>query len=70
MKTAKIIEKEQSQACPYMTHYTLVYRGREYNKSLQGEEQNKFDVGDTVDILSTYRSKHNNLCLSLGNKIK
>ena len=69
MKIAKVIGKEQSQACKYMTHYTLFYRGREYNKALQGEEQNKFEVGDIVHILSTYHSKHNNLCLSLGNKL-
>ena len=62
--TVTIVKKEQSPNVDYMTHYTLLYRGREYSETLEGKDKDRFNVGDKV-IAETYKDKRQNLCFVL-----
>ena len=68
IKNVVITEKQTSEGCSWMTHYTLKYRGREYNETLQGESKDRYEVGDIVTA-STFRDKNQNLCFSLRKTI-
>ena len=56
MKTAKVINKENSINCPWMIHYTILYRSKEYVETLQGEYKDKYNVGDSIEI-ETFKDK-------------
>ena len=60
MKTAKVINKENSINCPWMTHYTLLYRGREYTETLQGERKDEYSIGNIIEV-DTFKDKNNSL---------
>lgn len=64
LKTVTIIKKEKSKNVPYMTHYTLIYRGRPYIETLQGIDRDRYDVGDKVEV-QTYRNTKQQLCFVL-----
>lgn len=61
-KKAKVIKKESPQSSTYLTHYTVLYRGRTYVETLQGPYKDRYNVGDIVQV-ATYKDKRGNLCI-------
>lgn len=64
MKKAEVVRKEVSLNCPWMIHYTLLYRGREYIETLQGEHRDRYEVGDIIEV-DTFRDNRGNLSFTL-----
>ena len=60
MKTVKIINKENSINCPWMIHYTLLYKGREYTETLQGKHNNRYSINNIIEV-DTFKDNNNKL---------
>lgn len=56
LKTVTIIKKEKSKNVPYMTHYTLIYRGRKYSEERSNFKPDRYVVGCTIPV-EAYKSK-------------
>lgn len=67
MKTCKILSMEQSQNCPEMRHYKVLYRGREYTETTSYYNSPVYEVGATY-ICDTYKDKHGGTRIAIYGK--
>lgn len=69
MKTCKILSIEQSQNCPEMKHYKILYRGREYVETTKNYDSPVYEVG-SVYCCDTFKDGRGNLCFGIYKKLK
>lgn len=68
MKVANVINKESPKSSPWLVHYTILYRGREYHETLQGEFKDRYNINDAIAV-DTFRDRNQNLSFMFKNII-